>query len=503
MTDTLPADRIPVIVGVADIADRPADPAQGLEPLALMAEALRQAEADAGASLLARLDALHVVNQISWPYAEPALQLAGLIGASPATAEYGDVGGETPMKFLHKAARRIAAGESAIAAICGAESQSTLDKARKSGARLDWTPRPEKYDSPIRGMDLVHPAALSLGVFLPVTIYPFYENATLAAWGQTPAQAQAESAALWSAFSAVAAETPSGWIRRPHTPQEIALPSASNRLIAWPYTKLMVANPSVNQGAAILVTSLAAARAAGIAESKMIFVLGGAAANEPRDYLQRDTYTHSTAQDAVLRAAQSLGGPDGFSAIELYSCFPIVPKMARRTLLLPPDMVPTVAGGLTFYGAPLNTYMTQATSGMVRRLRAEGGTGLLYGQGEFVTKHHAVVVSTTGPGPGTAAALSRDPSVQATADAARGLVPTFSTDATGPATLETFTVIFDREGAASHGAVIARLGDTRVLARVRGEHEAAIARLTNLDASPVGAHGVVHATGDELRWEFT
>jgi len=32
----LPDDRIPVIVGVGEITDKPANPEQGLEPLALM-----------------------------------------------------------------------------------------------------------------------------------------------------------------------------------------------------------------------------------------------------------------------------------------------------------------------------------------------------------------------------------------------------------------------------------------------------------------------------------
>src|ERR671932_559521 len=54
----LPPSRIPVIIGIGEVKDRPADPAQGLEPMALMAEALRRAEADAGASLLPRLPAL-------------------------------------------------------------------------------------------------------------------------------------------------------------------------------------------------------------------------------------------------------------------------------------------------------------------------------------------------------------------------------------------------------------------------------------------------------------
>ncbi len=73
-------------------------------------------------------------------------------------------------------------------------------------------------------------------------------------------------------------------------------------------------------------------------------------------------FFESHAQNAVLAAAMEIGGGDGkaFDAIELYSCFPCVPKMARRTLGLGADVEPTVTGGLTFFGAPLNTYMTHA-----------------------------------------------------------------------------------------------------------------------------------------------
>jgi len=493
--------RIPVIVGVGEITDRPDAPEHGLEPLALMAEALRRAQADAGADLLARLDSLDLVNQVTWPYDDMPAQLADLLGASPARAVYGPVGGESPIRFLHEAARRIAAGESSVAAVCGAEAQSTLDKARRAKITLPWTPKPAVYDPPLRGADFVQAAAINLGAFMPVTIYPFYENATLAQWGQTPAQAQAESGALGAAFSEVAANNPYAWLGRPHGATEIATPSAANRLIAWPYTKLMVANPSVNQGGALLITSLAVAKAAGIALDKCIFMWGGAAANEPRDYLARDVYHASTAQDAVLQRAMEIAGPGGFDAVELYSCFPCVPKMARRSLGLPADMVPSVAGGLTFFGAPLNTYMTHAACAMVRRLRARGGTGLLYGQGEFVTKHHALVVSAVAPADD---AILTPASVQDAADAARGPVPVFSTTATGAGRLESFTVIYDREGAPSHGVVIARLdAGSRVLARLPAEDAAGLARLTDLAASPVGAAGVVDAEGDEaLVWAF-
>ncbi len=121
----LPADRVPVIVGVGEVTDRPADPLEGKEPVALMAEALRLAEADAGgARLLAALDSLDVVNEISWPYRDPVGRLC---------AVYGVVGGQTPVRYLHEAALRIARGESAVAAVCGAEAEHTVQRARRAG----------------------------------------------------------------------------------------------------------------------------------------------------------------------------------------------------------------------------------------------------------------------------------------------------------------------------------------------------------------------------------
>ena len=118
---------------------------------------------------------------------------------------------------------------------------------------------------------------------------------------------------------------------------------------------------------------------------------------------------------------------DAFDAIELYSCFPCVPKMARRTLGLGADVMPTVTGGLTFFGAPLNTYMTHAACAMVRKLRGGARLGLLYGQGGFVTKHHALIAVAAG----AAEPLAQDTSVQHEADRHRGPVPPFVTEAAG------------------------------------------------------------------------
>jgi acetyl-CoA C-acetyltransferase len=491
--------RIPVIVGIGEFSDHPAEPAAGLEPLALMAEALTRAERDSGATLLHQIDSLDIVNFLSWRYSDPAKQLSDKLGIVPKHAHYGPVGGESPIRFIHDAAKRIARGEASVAAICGAEAQSTATKAERAGVTLPWTPFAHDAPEPLRGANYQRPMATTLGVAKPVTVYPFYEAASAAHWGQTPRQAHAESGELWSRYSKVAAQNLEAWLKRAYAPDEITTPSPGNRLIAWPYTKLMVANPMVNQSAAILITSLAKARAAGVPEDRMVHIHGGASAEEPRDYLDRDQFHESHAQNAVLRAATDLAGGNAFDAIELYSCFPVVPKMARRTLGLGADVQPTVTGGLTFFGAPLNDYMAHAACAMVRRVRAGAKAGLLYGQGGFVTKHHALVVSSEPP----KTALAQNTDVQAEADRHREPLPRFVTEASGNAAVESFTVIYGRGGDAEHGVVMLRTADNaRALARVPARDGATLAHLLDMDRTPVGSSGAISTAGDGvLEWK--
>jgi acetyl-CoA C-acetyltransferase len=495
-----PEHLIPVIVGVGEIVDRPRQITDGLEPLTLLEQALKRAETDSGGKLLGEIGSLDVVNFLSWRYRDPEKQLAARLGIAPAHLYYGPVGGESPIRYLHEAAQRIARGECSVAAVCGAEAQSSATKAERAGVTLPWTPFAHDAEEPKRSAAFQKPLAVKLGVFRPVTVYPFYETASSAHWDQTPREAMAESGELWSRASQAASHNPNAWLKRHFAPEEITTPSPDNRLIAWPYTKLMVANPTVNMGAAVLLTSLAKAREAGIAEDRLIYPWGGASAEEPRDYLLRDQFFESHPQNAVLNAAMNLAGGDGraFDAIELYSCFPCVPKMARRGLGLGADVKPTVTGGLTFFGAPLNTYMTHATCAMVRSLRNGAKLGLLYGQGGFVTKHHGLVLSRQAP----RQALAQDASVQAGADRRKGAVPDFVAEASGKGKVESFTVIYGRNGDIEHGVVMLRTPENaRALARVPAQDGTTLAHLMNMDRTPVGSLGEL-ATADDgvLEW---
>ncbi|MFC4315017.1 acetyl-CoA acetyltransferase [Steroidobacter flavus] len=558
--------RIPVLVGVADVIDRPADLARAREPAALMADALLAALQDAvgssAASLLAALDSLDIVAEHSWPYDQPCEVLAARLGHTPKRCIYGVAGGESPVRFIHEAALRIAAGESVVAAIVGAEAQHSVATASKQSIQLPWSPRGSNAGL-LRGKDLCHPIAIRHGMTQPVHVYPFYENAVTAAWGQSPAEAMRESAALWSDFSRVAAETPSAWLKQTYSADQLATPSADNRPIVWPYTKHMIANPFVNQGAAVVLTSLAKARELGIAEERCVYIHAGARATEPRDYLQRDQYQRSYAQEVVLeamRAAAELarGVPNStlgtappldrfdamdssvlpsapFDAVELYSCFPIVPKMARRVLALPENSRLTAIGGLSFFGAPLNNYMTHAVAGLVRRLRNKhDGLALLYGQGEFVTKHHALLLGSSPPEHDLSAS---DGDVQSLADRQRRPIPELIDDFSGPATVETFTVVYGRDGEPEFGTVIARpiengeqdFGATiaravkhgepgiagatanndgrdkpfsrRLMARVPVTDSASLQALTSRSTTPIGRVGqITHGPDNLLHW---
>ncbi|MBU7588070.1 acetyl-CoA acetyltransferase [Sphingopyxis terrae subsp. ummariensis] len=493
MTMTDP-ERIPVIIGVGQVNDRPADPDEGLDSLGLMVAALRVAAEDAGVPL-AEIDSLAIVDQISFhslgKLPEP---LAAAIGASPAinyqsAAPHGD----TPVRLLNEAANRIGAGEVKLAAIVGAEALRTAaGRAAKAASGEDKSYNAIRKVATRREPDY----AQKHGLAAPVDVYPLYENATRAAWGQSLAEAQGESAEIWSRFSEVAAANEGAWIRKPATPADILRVDERNRPIAFPYSKLMVANSSVNQGAGFLVASLAEARRRGISEDRLIYVGMGAAAKEPPSILRRDRYNGSVSMETSINRTLALNGmtAQDFDFVELYSCFPCVPKMARRTLGWPVDRPATVFGGLTFGGGPIANYMSHAIVSMVEKLRREGRYGFLFANGGFATDNHCIVL---GKEPIAAASFPQDFDYQAEAEAKRGPVPDLVEDYAGPATIESYTVFYGRDGAPRAGVVVARTPEgRRTLAHVDVGDTAMLAFLTDGAKEPVGTAGEVVALGD-------
>jgi acetyl-CoA C-acetyltransferase len=497
---TVDAARIPVIIGVGQVNDRPKDPAEGLDSLGLMEAALRAAEADAGGDWLPHLDSLAVVDQISFrELGDLSAPLAERIGAVPRLCyKTGYASGDSPILLLNEAANRIAAGEIEMAAVAGGEALRTAAQ-RAAKAAGDSV----SLHNPMRNVGARRTPSYRqrYGLIAPVDIYPLYENAGRAAYGQSLDEAQRESGEIWSRFSAVAADNPAAWIRTPVTPEAIIQPSADNRPIAFPYNKFMVANSSVNQGAGFIVTSLALARARGVPDDSVIYVGRGAAAHEFNDFLKRDRYDRSPSMEVSLRKALELNGVTAadLDFVELYSCFPCVPKMARRVIGWPVDKPATVFGGLTFGGGPIGNYMSHAVASMVDKLRLSGGKGLLFANGGLATHNHTILLSRA---PIAAGTLPQDFDFQAEADAARGPIPPHVENYAGPGVIETYTVLYERDGSPKFGVIVGRnpAGD-RFLAKVPPTDAAGLAFLTDGKTEAVGAKGeAVEGPGGDILW---
>jgi acetyl-CoA C-acetyltransferase len=487
---SLAEQHIPVIIGVGEITQHLDGQTKLKEPIELMAQAIQLASQDCASKheFLSQIDAIDIVNSMTCDYVDICSSLCDLLSIHPTRQYYGQVGGESPVRFVHEAASRIAKGESVASVVCGAEALYSLNFLKKHSADQAWPTAKVTWIDDLK--QLLHPLAVSLDVAQPTNVYPLYENALTQAYAVSPAQAQQQSAELWAQLSKVATQNPHAWTTTPKHSQEIYQVSEQNRLVAWPYTKYMIANPQVNQGAALILTNLAKAREMGVPEEKIIHIWLGASALEARDYTQRDNFTESQAMSAVLNYCQTR--VNRFDAVELYSCFPCVPKMAKRILNLPDNLEISVTGGLSFFGAPLNNYMTHSIAAMVRFLRQKPQqTGLVYGQGEFVTKHHAIVLANY-----------QDHTFRLNADHQIKLQQNTKqvvSDYEGKASLETFTILYDRKGRPTHGVAVLKVDETtRTLAKVAADDVQTISLLQNQQQSPIGKIGMVKMDLNQL-----
>lgn len=490
----------PVIVGIGQSVVRDHGDAAAAEPLQLILSAARAAGDDAEGRVLEEVDDIELVSVVSWPYDDLPGRVAQALPLRrpPRAARMGPHGGEQPVKLLDEAAARIARGEARVVLIAGGEGLGAAQHAARRGGATGWPPaaraRRDRRES-------VPATIIDAGLPLPVHVYPLYENALRAHDGLDLASAQAETAHLWAQLSQVAAANPFAWIREQTPAEKIVTAAPGNRPICFPYTKLTVANNTVNQGAAVLVTDTRTAAELGVPRERWVFPWGGCGADDDPDPLARPAYHRSPAMEATLAGVQARTATSAadWDHVELYSCFPCVPKMAQRLLGTHGGVVPTVTGGLTFFGGPGNNYMTHAIAAMTSRLRERGGAGLLYGQGGFVTKHHALVLAASPPPDGyldggSGAPRSRTPPPEP--------VPLYTPEFVGAGTVETFTVVFDRAGEPEYGAVIGtgRFGH-RFAARVEPSDAITIEALLG-DTSVVGATGSVSLWHDVCRFHL-
>jgi acetyl-CoA C-acetyltransferase len=202
---------------------------------------------------------------------------------------------------------------------------------------------------------------------------------------------------MMAPFSAVAAANPYSQWPQQYSPQALSEITSDNYAISLPYSKRFVAQDAVNQSAALLLTSVGNARRLGVNPGQWIFVEAYAQGAD-QTLSQRADISRSEAMERVLKATldRAAATCDDMDLIDIYSCFPCAVHAACEPLGLPTDgsRALTVTGGLPYFGGPGNNYCTNALAEMALRLRNQGSRALVTGNGGFLSKHAAAVLTT-------------------------------------------------------------------------------------------------------------
>ncbi len=462
--------RTPVIVGVGQVNQR--DDATDIEPVDLMAAAAREA---ADPRVLQAVDAIRVVNLLSWRYRDPGLLLGARIGAPDASTFYTGVGGNTPQSLVNQACLDIQAGRSNVVLLAGGETWRTRMRLKAKGIRPDWTrqddtvavPPGAEHEVPMNG-----PAEDRVGLLMPSHVYPLFEQALRIANGESMDEHRQRIGELWARFSVVAASNPHAWSREAVPAEQIWQASPDNRMISWPYPKLMNSNNMVNQAAVVVLCSAEQANKLQIPQDQWVFPYAGSDSHDTYSIAERHELHRSPAIRIGGRRAMELAGVglDDLDYVDVYSCFPSAVQVAATELGLPLDDAQrplTVTGGLTFAGGPWNNYVMHSIATMTELLRANpDARGLITANGGFLTKHSFGVYSATPP-----SAEFRWQDVQDEVDQ----LPTAVShpDWEGDGTVESWTAPFDREGRPEKAFLTVRTPDGGRALAVIGDAEAA------------------------------
>ena len=407
------ADNTPVIIGVGQVSERIGEESyRERSPMDLAGDALKTAFADARAkrSLGPALDTIAAIRQFEIsgtrygaPFGHsnnPPRSIGRRVGANPKRALLEIVGGQGPQKLVGELAAEIAAGRSKMAAVVGSEAISTVRALTSRGATRDWAEtRRGSLEDRGYGHDGVYDATLVRhGAGTPIASYALAENVRRERLGLSLDAYRARIGDLFAPFSKVAAANPHSAAPIERSAAGLAHLDERNRLVAEPYGRLVVSRDQVNQGAAIVLASVAEARRLGVPEERWVYIHGVADCAEPA-LLSRSNLEQSPAAIAAISSALELAGSEwkNIDFVDLYSCFaiPIFNLLDGFKLNQADPRGWTLTGGLPFFGGAGNNYAAHAIAEAVVRCRAAPGSRALVGaNGGIMSKYAAAVYST-------------------------------------------------------------------------------------------------------------
>ena len=381
----------PVLVGVSQILQRIDEPLAGKEPVDMMLDAIRLAAEDTGnLGIIDQADSVRVIRGV-WRYKQPARYLVEALGLTNVETMGTPYGGNMVQSCVNRSALDILSGEKSVILITGAENGNSQAKASKAGLEINYKDLPGSYDAMLdEDVPMSSDGEIAMGIRAPIQIYPIFENALRHQKGESIEDHARRISELWAGFSQVAKDNPTAWLRDPVNAETIRTPGPKNRMVSFPYPKLMNSNNAVDMSAALIMCSVEKAKALGIPEEKWVYPLSGTDAHDTyfvsnRDNLHSSPSIRIAGGRALELAKMSVADLD---LIDVYSCFPSAVQVAINELGLDATKPLTITGGLTFGGGPLNNYVMHSIAKMVELLReARSKRGMITANGGYLTKH--------------------------------------------------------------------------------------------------------------------
>lgn len=491
------SDRLPVLVAGHQLTSRVDTWREAPSPLDLLERVATGACEQAGPGVAGAIDMIVTLPPGDWTESNPGAALAERLGTPVRRSAITGHGGEIGVQALNWIATEILHGRAGTTVLASSHTMRTTELAARDGAAIRWPGDGHGEPEPFHTDDrkATHEAEDAAGLTMPIHLYPVIENALRAERGIGLEEHRRLMGRLFAPFTEVAARNPHAWFPTARTPEELVTPGPANRMVCFPYTKLLNAMLTVDQAAAIVVTSVAEARRLGIPEDRWVHWWGGGAAVEPAYALSTrpnlaESVAMRDAHTATLRNAQV--DVDELARFDLYSCFPAAVQVACKVLGLAHDDPRglTVTGGLPYAGGPGSGYTLHSLETMAGLLRTHPEEiGLVTGNGMYVSKHSSVVLSHRPP----RAALPTD----ATTATASDPVPVVRRSGSG--VVDSYTVMHDRSGVPVAGAVIGHFADgNRFVATTFDDAES----LLEFEASErVGTTGTVRDTTTGLRFD--
>ena len=269
----------PVIVGVGQYTDRLDSPQyRGLSSVELAVEAASRACRDAldDPRLVAQIDGIGALRtfedsipRYSTPFGKSdnfPHSIARRLGATPRTAVWASVGGDTPQTLVSEFCERIASGSLHVALVVGSEAISTSKHLMANNLAADWA---ESIDAPVddRGLgleELSTPYTRQHGLVAGVDFRTQCSSTRAArGWDVATGLCARDGPPVRAVQRGRGGESVFDCPGRVHAGALVAV-TERNRMIADPYTRLLVARDQVNQAAAVLIASAGAAQELGI-----------------------------------------------------------------------------------------------------------------------------------------------------------------------------------------------------------------------------------------------